>query len=396
MPSDPRTQGLHDTCRQRGPHRPLFTKGGPPNYIEKSLAAAAEPFKGITRDGVVIPNLYGLQKTGVSTAAVRDAADAFLASLTAEQRAKTLFPVDTDQWRKWSNIHPTLLRHGTALFEMSDGQRDCAFALLRESLSQRGFEEALDIMHLNETVLEMTGRLDEYGEDLYWLSIMGAPSASEPWGWQWDGHHLIINYFVLGDQIVVTPTFLGAEPVYAVSGKYVGVRAFKGDEDRGLALFRALSESQRVKTVIAPETSGEDFTTAFRDNLVLDYRGIRSGELSSAQSELLLGLVDYHIGRLRDGHAQVKMDEVKRHLNDTYFCWMGGDAADGVFYYRVQSPVIIVEFDHQRGIAFREHAKPYKDHIHVIVRTPNGNDYGKDLLRQHYQQGHHAKGLSAS
>jgi len=340
--------------------------------------------------------LFAIQKTGNSTRAIRNAAEAFLASLTAEQRARTLFPVDTDQWRKWSNIHPTLLRHGTALFEMSDGQRDCAFALLRESLSQRGFEEALDIMHLNETVLEMTGRLDEYGEDLYWLSIMGAPSASEPWGWQWDGHHLIINYFVLGDQIVVTPTFLGAEPVHAVSGKYVGVRAFKGDEDRGLALFRALSESQRVKTVIAPETSGEDFTTAFRDNLVLDYRGIRSGELSSAQSELLLGLVDYHIGRLRDGHAQVKMDEVKRHLNDTYFCWMGGDAADGVFYYRVQSPVIIVEFDHQRGIAFREHAKPYKDHIHVIVRTPNGNDYGKDLLRQHYQQGHHAKGLSVS
>ncbi len=327
MASDPRTHGLHETCNQRGPNRPLFTKGGPPNYVEKSLAAAAEPFKGITSDGVVIPNLYGLHKTGISTQAIRKAAEAFLASLTAEQRAKTLFPVDTDQWRKWSNIHPTLLRHGMALFEMSDGQRDCAFALLRESLSQRGFEETLDIMHLNETVREMTGRLDEYGEDLYWLSIMGAPSASEPWGWQWDGHHLIINYFILGNQIVVTPTFLGAEPVHAVSGKYVGVRAFKGDEDRGLALFRALSESQRVKAVIAPETTGEDFTTAFRDNLVLDYKGIRSGELSSAQQELLLGLVDYHVGRMRDGHAQVKMDEVKRHLNDTYFCWMGGDAA---------------------------------------------------------------------
>jgi hypothetical protein len=93
---------------------------------------------------------------------------------------------------------------------------------------------------------------------------------------------------------------------------------------------------------------------------------------------------------MRDGHAQVKMDEVTRHLNDTYFCWMGGGSDDGVFYYRVQSPVIIVEFDHQRGIAFRERTKPYKDHIHVIVRTPNGNDYGKDLLRLHYQQGHHA------
>ena len=390
MTSDPRTHGLHETCNQRGPNRPLHTSGGGPNYLEKSLAAAAEPFKGITRNGSIIPGLFAIQRSGVSTQSIREAAEAFLASLTAEQRAKTLFSVDSEQWRKWSNIHPTLMRHGTALFEMNDQQRDCAFALLRESLSQRGFEEALDLMHLNETVLEMTGRLSEYGEDLYWLSIMGTPSATEPWGWQWDGHHLIINYFILGDQVVVTPTFLGAEPVHAMIGKYAGVRTFKGDEDRGLALFRALSESQRVKTVIAPETTGEDFTTAFRDNLVLDYQGIRTGELSSAQHELLLGLVEYHVGRMRDGHAQVKMDEVKRHLNDTYFCWMGGDALDGVFYYRVQSPVIIVEFDHQRGIAFREHTKPYKDHIHVIVRTPNGNDYGNDLLRQHYQQGHHA------
>ena len=94
---------------------------------------------------------------------------------------------------------------------------------------------------------------------------------------------------------------------------------------------------------------------------------------------------------MRSGHARLKLDEVKRHLKDTYFCWMGGMEDDSTFYYRVQSPVIIIEFDHQRGIAFREHTKPYKDHNHVIVRTPNGNDYGKDLLRQHYQYGHHAK-----
>jgi hypothetical protein len=221
---------------------------------------------------------------------------------------------------------------------------------------------------------------------------MGKPSATEPWGWQWDGHHLIINYFVLGDQVVMTPTFLGAEPVHARSGRYAGVRVFKADEDHGLALVRALSENQRRKTVIAPQTAGEDFTTAFRDNLVLDYAGIRYDELTGPQHDRLLALVDYHIGRMRGGHARLKMDEVKRYLGDTYFCWMGGMADDSTFYYRVQSPVIIVEFDHQRGIAFREHTKPYKDHIHVIVRTPNGNDYGKDLLRQHYQNGHHAVG----
>jgi hypothetical protein len=390
MSTDPRTRSLSETCAQRGPNRPLHTKGGSPNYLEKSLAAAAEPFKGITSDGNVIPDLYGIRKTGVSTQSIREAAEAFLGSLTSEQRVRTLFPVDTDQWRKWSNIHPTLMRHGTPLFQMTDAQHDCAFALLRESLSQRGFEETLDIMHLNETVLEMTGRLSEYGEDLYWLSIMGEPSATEPWGWQWDGHHLIINYFVLGDQVVVTPSFLGAEPVHAESGKYAGVRVFKGDEDCGLALARTLSETQRAKTVIAPETSGEDFATAFRDNLVLNYKGIRYDELSTAQHDRLLALVHYHVGRMRDGHAQAKMEEVKHQLQNTYFCWMGGMEDDSTFYYRVQSPVIVVEFNHQRGIAFREHTKPYKDHIHVIVRTPNGNDYGKDLLRQHYLYGHHA------
>ena len=117
------------------PNRPLHTKGGSPNYLEKSLAAAAEPFKGITNDGNVISGLYSIQKTGFSTQTIREAAEAFLGSLNAEQRAKTLFPIDTDQWRKWSNIHPTLLRHGTSLFEMTDTQRDCAFGLLRESLS---------------------------------------------------------------------------------------------------------------------------------------------------------------------------------------------------------------------------------------------------------------------
>lgn len=391
MSTDPRTRGLSQTCAERGPNRPLHNKGGSPNYVEKSLTAAATPFKGITSDGTVTPGLYSIQKTGVSTQSIREAAEAFLGSLNSQQHAKTLFSIDTDQWRKWSNIHPTLMRHGTPLFEMTDDQRDLTFALLRESLSKQGFEEALNVMHLNETVLEMTGRLSEYGEDLYWLSIMGTPSATDPWGWQWDGHHLIINYFVLGDQVVVTPTFLGAEPVHATMGKYAGLRVFKDDEEHGLSLARTLSDTQRSKTVIAPETSGEDFTTAFRDNLELNYAGIRYNELSNSQHDLLLNLVEYHVARMRSGHAQLKMEEVKQHLKDTYFCWMGGMADDSTFYYRVQSPVIIVEFDHQRGIAFRERTKPYKDHIHVIVRTPNGNDYGKDLLRQHYQYGHHAK-----
>jgi len=81
----------------------------------------------------------------------------------------------------------------------------------------------------------------------------------------------------------------------------------------------------------------------------------------------------------------VRMAEVEKHLDDTYFAWIGATGPDSVFYYRIHSPVLLIEFDHQRPIAFERTGIPTRDHIHVVVRTPNGNDYGKDLLRQHYE-----------
>ena len=77
-----------------------------------------------------------------------------------------------------------------------------------------------------------------------------------------------------------------------------------------------------------------------------------------------------------------------KHLDDTYFAWIGGTEPTSVFYYRIHSPVLLIEFDHQTPIGIR-HLMPgrqdaVREHIHTVVRTPNGNDYGKDLLRQHY------------
>ena len=371
--------------------RPMRLGGGPPGYLEKGLAAVAEPFRGVTVDGTVAPGLFPLAETGVTTAPIRQAAENFLAALTPEQRAKTLFPIESVEWRKWSNIHRTIMRHGMPIFEMNDNQLERAFGLLQESLSARGWITARDIMRLNETVMEMTGKVDEYGEDLYWLSIMGTPSDQEPWGWQIDGHHLIINYFVLRGQVVMTPAFLGSEPVRAESGKYAGTRVFQAEEEQGLAIIRALSETQRRSAVLSRELPRELFTTAFRDNFEMRYEGIRTDGLSPEQHELFLRLVDTHVGRMRPGHARVKIEEVKKHFGQTYFAWMGGTDADSVFYYRIHSPVLLIEFDHQRGVAFPAHEQPYKDHIHIVVRTPNGNDYGKDLLRQHYEHApHHA------
>jgi len=372
--------------------RPLKFGGGPPNYLTNALAAAAEPFKGNTADGTVVSGLFSIRATGASTETIREAAEAFLGSLSAAQRTRALFPIDANEWRLWSNIHRTIMRHGIPFCEMSDRQIARALALLKESFSDQGFATARDIMRLNETVGEMTGRFDEFGEDLYWFSIMGTPAAAEPWGWQIDGHHLNVNCLVLGDQIVMTPAFLGSEPVFAKSGKYAGTRVFEAEEAQGFAMIRALDTEQRGKAVVSKDLPRDLFTSAFRDNHELHYEGIAYDQLTPGQHDQLIRLIETHVGRMRPGHARVKMDEVLRRVHDTHFSWRGGVEEDSVFYYRIHSPVIIIEFDHQAGQAFPQFTEHYRDHIHVIVRTPNGNDYGKDLLRQHYQRGHHASG----
>ncbi len=91
-----------------------------------------------------------------------------------------------------------------------------------------------------------------------------------------------------------------------------------------------------------------------------------------------------------EGHARVRMAEVRRHLGETYFAWIGETGPESVFYYRIHSPVILIEFDHQGPIFLPRTAgrRPIRQHIHAVVRTPNGNDYGKDLLRQHYARSH--------
>lgn len=356
---------------------------------EISASLWAEPFKGVTTDGRVVPGLFALAQTGVSTAPVTKAAAAFVASLDEGQRKKTLFAVDDSEWRQWDNRH-FAMRQGTGFFEMSENQRKLALELLRESLSARGLKVTRDIMNLNGTLGEMTGNFEEFSEWFYWITVMGEPSATKPWGWQLDGHHVIINYFVLGDQVVMTPVFMGSEPVKAEGGKFKGTEVLQNEQDKGLALMRSLTGQQQAVARIRKDKAGEDLlSAAYKDNLVMDYAGLRAAEMTGEQRTQLLNVVAEYVSNMKEGHAKVRMAEVRKHLNDTYFGWIGSSEPDGVFYYRIQSPVILIEFDHQRPIALAKSEIPTRQHVHTMVRTPNGNDYGKDLLRQHYQQHKH-------
>ena len=355
------------------------------DYEKEGLAA---PFKGITTNGEVMPELFEIKPTGVSTEPMRNAAIAFINTLTPVQLARTIYPVDDIEWRKWMNQH-FYARQGVCFADMTETQRAAAFGLVRASLSTQGFELTRNIMRLNETLAELSGDHDFLGEWLYYIQIYGKPSATDPWGWKLEGHHAIINYFVLGDQVVMTPLFIGSEPVKATSGKYAGIEILQKEQNDGLGMLRALPDAQQKKAVLNfSKTGNNNLTEAFKDNVVIDYAGLRTNELTGPTRQRFRDLIHVYVSNLDQGHARVKMDEVDRHLDNTWFTWIGGTQADSVFYYRVQSPVILIEFDHQRPANLRQFAadpsKPVRSHIHCVVRTPNGNDYGKDLLRQHY------------
>ena len=381
-------------AQQPGPPDPAEYRARSLRWTEQMEAKGlAEPFQGITSDGEVVRGLFPVRSTGVSTAPVREAADRFLTTLSAEQRKALLFPVDHQEWRRWANQH-IYFRQGLSFEAMTPAQRDAALAMLGASLSAKGLALTRDIMRLNHTLGELNGdNFVEYGEWKFWITIMGEPSEKEPWGWQLDGHHLNVNYFVMRDQVVMTPAFWGSEPAVARSGKFAGTRVLDAEQAAGLALVRALDASQRRAAIIEVSKTGNNILAqAFSDNLIVDYAGVAASTFTAAQRKQLLNLIGLYVGNMREGHARVRMSEVEAHLDGTYFAWIGGTGDDSVFYYRIQSPVILIEFDHQMPIGLRHlypAGVPFKEHIHSVVRTPNGNDYGKDLLRQHYDEHPH-------
>ena len=354
----------------------------------------AEPFKGIATAAGRENGLFGIKSTGVATAPVQRAAADFLAALTGDQRSRTLFKVEDDEWRKWMNQH-FYVRQGVSFQEMTEPQREAALGLLRASLSAKGLKLTRDVMRLNHTLGELNNNdFEQYGEWLYHLTVMGEPSARGPWGWQLDGHHMIINYFVLGDQVVMTPFFTGSEPVTATAGKFKGTTILQEEQAAGLAMINALDAGQRKKAILETTKSGNNnLTEAWKDNVVVDYAGLPANELSPAQRNQLVSLVELFVDHMAEGHAKVRMEEVRKHLDRTHFAWVGATDPSAVFYFRIHSPVVLIEFDHQRPANLRHLAadasQPTREHIHVVVRTPNGNDYGKDLLRQHYLQHKH-------
>ncbi|MFG1667431.1 DUF3500 domain-containing protein [Streptomyces sp. Y7] len=357
-------------------------------------------FVGVTTDGKVRDDLYAIHSTGVSTAALVKAAQSFLDGLSSTEKRSAQYDVQDDEWLAWSNVDG-YARKGVRMGDLTDTQRELGFALLGAALSADGLTRSRNIMKLNAYLGEYNGGGREtLTEGHYYFTFMGTPSTTKPWGFQYEGHHLAINYFVLGDQVVMTPTFMGSEPT---SATYQGekITLFGEETTAGLTLLRSLTDAQRAKVISSEQKAGDNLRAgAGQDNLRLAYQGLAAADFTDAQRDRLLDLVRVYVGTMADAHAEVRMREVEEHLDSTYFHWIGGTKDSSAFYYRVHSPVVLIEYDAQSPLAYGNKSSgegggmggpggtPTQQHIHTIVRTPNAGDYGVDLLRLHLENDH--------
>ncbi|MFI6204912.1 DUF3500 domain-containing protein [Streptomyces sp. NPDC051041] len=364
-------------------------------------------FVGVTTDGKVVDGLYSIHSTDVSTDKVVQAAQAFLDGLTGKERKACVFEVDDDEWLAWSNVDG-YQREGARMGDLTDAQRDLGYALLGAALSADGLTQTRNIMKLNAFLGDYNGGGKEtLTEGHYYFTFMGTPSTTKPWGFQFEGHHVAINYFVLGDQVVMTPTFMGSEPT---SATYQGekITLFEPETEAGLAMIRSLTDAQRAQAIDSDkDKSGTDMVAgAGQDNLKLPYAGLPGSKMTAAQKRKLLDLVGVYVGYMDAGHAAVKLEEVAEHIDETYFYWLGETEDSSAFYYRVHSPVVLIEYDAQSPLAYGNESgggnssagpgggagmmggTPTQQHIHTIVRTPNGGDYGVDLLKLHLANDH--------
>jgi hypothetical protein len=361
----------------------------------------AEPFRGITTDGQVLSDLFAMKPEGAPTTAIIEAVEALLAQLSPDERKACCFPIDSPLWRHWQNTELYVEDYGLQLEQAGAPLRESVMNVLRAGMSPHGFALSRDTMRLNRFLGDLVGGPAVMNEWSYTFCLFGMPSMSEPWGWQLFGHHLCLNCFVLGEQMVLSPAFWGAEPCYADHGPFAGIHLFQDEERAGLALMRSLSQAQQSRAIVAHAMMGGDLPAgrrhfadnlhlggAFQDNRIVPYEGLQGSALSATQRRDLLALVERYLAVLPPGPRAARIADVERHLVDTHFCWIGGFSEMSPFYYRVQSPVVFIEFDHHAGV-FLTNPEPAKFHVHTIVRTPNGNDYGIDLLRLHYQHAPH-------
>ncbi len=316
------------------------------------------------------------------------AATAFLGSLEPDQRLKTILSVSADERYNWD--YRPVPRAGLPLAEMDSSQQRRALALLACGLSQRGNITALNIMSLEKILAGLEGSFDQQirDPDGYFVTIFGAPSSEVAWGWRIEGHHLSVNFLIVGSsRIACSPNFFGANPARVPEGSLLGFRTLPDEEDMARQLLVSLNASQDALAMIS-ETSPPDIITRWDPHLresrirLDDPLGITFSTLNAHQQQILLKLIGVYLGRMAPRLADNQMVEIDREgLDSIHFAWAGSKQPGGPHYYRLHGPGFLAEYDNTQNNA---------NHIHSVWRDLR-RDWGQDLLGEHYTKSHSTK-----
>ncbi|WP_138735455.1 DUF3500 domain-containing protein [Modestobacter excelsi] len=368
-----------------------LVEGWTPLYLQE--------FRGVTSDGTLREGLYPLTPAEpgeeAPVAEMVAAATDLLDALSAEDRSRVCFPVDAPEWQTWAN--PEFMQFDTGLrLEFQPPEvREKALALVRASLSPEGYELLHAMMLINGFLGEVVDLPTVLNEFSYNIALYGTPDLRAPWGWQLFGHHAAVNCLVVEGRMQLSPVFLGAEPDEIDDGPRAGLRDVFADRIAlGTRLMAALTDEQRARATVYAEMvdpamppgrvhPGDErhLAGAFQDNRVIPAEGVRVADLPAGARRLVLDIAETFVRLLPAGPRAARLREVEAHLGETWFSWIGGWQPGDVFYYRVQSPVLIAELDHHCGV-FLDYRTPQPFHVHTVLRTPHGNDYGRAWVRQ--------------
>ncbi len=307
------------------------------------------------------------------------AATVFLDSLSTDQRAKAVFALNDAERENWFFV--PLARQGLPFKEMSTTQQALALAFLRTGLSHSGFRRAEEIIALELVLKELEGGAARRDPTLYYVTIFGGPSATKSWGWRFEGHHLSFNFTVVdGHHVAFAPSFIGSNPAEVPIGPRKGERVLAEEDDLGRDFMKSLSPEQQRIARFSDKAPADILTGNKKRVDPLSPEGIAFTALTPPQRDALVALVKLYIGRWRPELAAETFAKISAAgLDKLAFAWAGGLEPGEGNYYRIQGPTFLVEFDNVQNRA---------NHIHTVFREFEG-DFGRDLLREHYQQHKH-------
>lgn len=305
---------------------------------------------------------------------VRTAALAFLESLDEERSALARIPFHSPERENWHYV-PTS-RKGLALAEMNDSQKNAAVTLANAVFSETGALKAAQIIALESILAELENAPDFRDPEQYSVSVFGSPGAETGWGFRFEGHHLSSNITIVGDDVSLTPSFMGANPAEVQNGEMKGQRVLANEEDLARSLVVSLVKAGKTKVIFSQRPPREIITGQDREASALETVGIAAIELSNPEKAQLIEIVALYTGRYREEFAESDLERMTgAGLNKVHFAWAGGYAKGEPFYYRIQGPTFLIEACNVQNGA---------NHLHTVWRDFE-NDFGRDLLRDHLE-----------